>query len=344
MLNLAEYKRRQAAPGVKVTLRNFGRDRRYPIINRFRDPGTPLPEPDPSLVKASARAAKRRGVRFLNVDAAVTDQFARHEGRSDGADWWLAVGRCACCSGGSAAGCPSRRRRRGAAPLAPLPLCAAAPAWPRPLRACRRWSRLRQRLARSSVTTISPRSTRAVVEVLERVGPGLARPLAAAGRIECLAVRRRRSAARYRCCPPIETACAMSSPGLRWRRARPRRPGTCAGRLLVLAETRRRRSRTRSGNSSRRRCARRRCGKRRRCCRRTSARAGTIGPPPNRFSKKPPLPPRRGDCGIAGRNRSARARPGRRGAGLRGRRVCPAAAAGRPSCGRDCRASAGSGC
>ena len=31
MLNLAEYKRRQAAPGVKVTLKNFGRDRRYPI-------------------------------------------------------------------------------------------------------------------------------------------------------------------------------------------------------------------------------------------------------------------------------------------------------------------------
>jgi NAD+ synthase len=39
MLNIAEYKRRQAAPGVKVTLRNFGRDRRYPITNRFRDPG-----------------------------------------------------------------------------------------------------------------------------------------------------------------------------------------------------------------------------------------------------------------------------------------------------------------
>ena len=35
MLNLAEYKRRQAAPGVKVTLKNFGRDRRYPIVNRF---------------------------------------------------------------------------------------------------------------------------------------------------------------------------------------------------------------------------------------------------------------------------------------------------------------------
>jgi NAD+ synthase len=50
LLNLAEYKRRQAAPGVKVGLRNFGRDRRYPITNRFRDPGTPLPAPDVSLI------------------------------------------------------------------------------------------------------------------------------------------------------------------------------------------------------------------------------------------------------------------------------------------------------
>ena len=37
LLALAEYKRRQAAPGVKITMRNFGRDRRYPITNRFRD-------------------------------------------------------------------------------------------------------------------------------------------------------------------------------------------------------------------------------------------------------------------------------------------------------------------
>ncbi|AXS40315.1 NAD+ synthase [Breoghania sp. L-A4] len=37
LLYVAEYKRRQAAPGVKVTARNFGRDRRYPITNRFRD-------------------------------------------------------------------------------------------------------------------------------------------------------------------------------------------------------------------------------------------------------------------------------------------------------------------
>jgi len=37
MLYLAEYKRRQAAPGVKITARNFGRDRRYPITNKFRE-------------------------------------------------------------------------------------------------------------------------------------------------------------------------------------------------------------------------------------------------------------------------------------------------------------------
>jgi NAD+ synthase len=39
LLYLAEYKRRQSAPGVKVTKKNFGRDRRYPIVNWFRDPG-----------------------------------------------------------------------------------------------------------------------------------------------------------------------------------------------------------------------------------------------------------------------------------------------------------------
>jgi len=37
MLYLAEYKRRQAAPGVKITSKNFGRDRRYPITNKFRE-------------------------------------------------------------------------------------------------------------------------------------------------------------------------------------------------------------------------------------------------------------------------------------------------------------------
>jgi NAD+ synthase len=57
LLNIAEYKRRQAAPGVKVTTRNFGRDRRYPITNRFRDGGKTLPEPDDTLVTRGTRAS-----------------------------------------------------------------------------------------------------------------------------------------------------------------------------------------------------------------------------------------------------------------------------------------------
>jgi len=56
MLYLAEYKRRQAAPGVKVTLRNFGRDRRYPIVNRFNDSGTAAPQPDRTPVQGAAMA------------------------------------------------------------------------------------------------------------------------------------------------------------------------------------------------------------------------------------------------------------------------------------------------
>jgi NAD+ synthase len=44
LLYLAEYKRRQAAPGVKISSRSFGRDRRYPITNKFREDvtGSPL--------------------------------------------------------------------------------------------------------------------------------------------------------------------------------------------------------------------------------------------------------------------------------------------------------------
>ncbi|MDQ6965367.1 MAG: NAD+ synthase, partial [Mariprofundaceae bacterium] len=37
MLYLAEYKRRQAPPGVKITQKAFGRDRRYPITHGFRE-------------------------------------------------------------------------------------------------------------------------------------------------------------------------------------------------------------------------------------------------------------------------------------------------------------------
>jgi NAD+ synthase len=51
LLYIAEYKRRQAAPGVKISARNFGRDRRYPITNKFRE------DIGPPASKASQRAA-----------------------------------------------------------------------------------------------------------------------------------------------------------------------------------------------------------------------------------------------------------------------------------------------
>ncbi|MFQ5508401.1 MAG: NAD+ synthase [Leptospirillia bacterium] len=37
MVDMAEYKRRQAPPGIRITPRAFGRDRRMPITNRFRE-------------------------------------------------------------------------------------------------------------------------------------------------------------------------------------------------------------------------------------------------------------------------------------------------------------------
>ena len=36
LVDRSEYKRRQAPPGVKITPRNFGRDRRMPIVNRYK--------------------------------------------------------------------------------------------------------------------------------------------------------------------------------------------------------------------------------------------------------------------------------------------------------------------
>jgi NAD+ synthase (glutamine-hydrolysing) len=37
LVDLAEYKRRQSAPGTKISIKAFGRDRRLPITNRFRE-------------------------------------------------------------------------------------------------------------------------------------------------------------------------------------------------------------------------------------------------------------------------------------------------------------------
>jgi NAD+ synthase (glutamine-hydrolysing) len=38
MVDRAEYKRRQYPPGPKISPKNFGRDRRLPITNRWREP------------------------------------------------------------------------------------------------------------------------------------------------------------------------------------------------------------------------------------------------------------------------------------------------------------------
>ncbi len=60
LLYLAEYKRRQSAPGVKVGPKNFGRDRRYPIVNRFRDPGLPAQAPDASIAPRKPAGTSER--------------------------------------------------------------------------------------------------------------------------------------------------------------------------------------------------------------------------------------------------------------------------------------------
>jgi len=60
LLYLAEYKRRQSAPGVKVTSKNFGRGRRYPIVNRFRDSGAAKREPDATIAPARAMGGAER--------------------------------------------------------------------------------------------------------------------------------------------------------------------------------------------------------------------------------------------------------------------------------------------
>jgi NAD+ synthase (glutamine-hydrolysing) len=45
LIDRAEYKRRQAAPGIKITPKAFGRDRRMPITNRYVDERTSAPGP-----------------------------------------------------------------------------------------------------------------------------------------------------------------------------------------------------------------------------------------------------------------------------------------------------------
>ena len=37
LVNIAEYKRRQSAPGPKLTAKAFGQGRKYPITNGYKD-------------------------------------------------------------------------------------------------------------------------------------------------------------------------------------------------------------------------------------------------------------------------------------------------------------------
>jgi NAD+ synthase (glutamine-hydrolysing) len=52
LIDLAEYKRRQNPPGIKITTRAFGRDRRMPITNRYR-PSAAAPPPSPALARTA---------------------------------------------------------------------------------------------------------------------------------------------------------------------------------------------------------------------------------------------------------------------------------------------------
>ena len=62
LVNLAEYKRRQAAPGVKISSRNFGRDRRYPITNKFREDVSAVPAKPASNNPATSSSHRAAGI------------------------------------------------------------------------------------------------------------------------------------------------------------------------------------------------------------------------------------------------------------------------------------------
>ncbi len=57
LVDASEYKRRQAPPGIKVTARAFGRDRRMPISNRYRPDGEQAP-PQRTLPRGQRRVRK----------------------------------------------------------------------------------------------------------------------------------------------------------------------------------------------------------------------------------------------------------------------------------------------
>ncbi len=60
LVDNAEYKRRQSPPGVRITAKAFGKDRRMPITNRYRDPA-PETTPPPSGAGSEDSAAADGG-------------------------------------------------------------------------------------------------------------------------------------------------------------------------------------------------------------------------------------------------------------------------------------------
>jgi NAD+ synthase (glutamine-hydrolysing) len=54
MVDRAEYKRRQAPPGVKITPKAFGRDRRMPITNAYLRRPRPMGPAGPTSPRASS--------------------------------------------------------------------------------------------------------------------------------------------------------------------------------------------------------------------------------------------------------------------------------------------------
>ena len=60
LVDLNEYKRRQAPIGVRITQRGFGRDRRYPITNRFREDVDAIPEAKPKTAQPAASTASKK--------------------------------------------------------------------------------------------------------------------------------------------------------------------------------------------------------------------------------------------------------------------------------------------
>jgi NAD+ synthase (glutamine-hydrolysing) len=61
MVDAAEYKRRQYPPGPKISLKAFGRDRRLPITNRWREVVAPVHEPVPAKVAPPGEASETGG-------------------------------------------------------------------------------------------------------------------------------------------------------------------------------------------------------------------------------------------------------------------------------------------